>query len=1478
MSPASESLQSHLNVIPKLAADGSNWITYKERMFTVMGSRGLLRHLQGTARRPPDPPPLPMPSPAQAATTASTTPAATASTAATSRTATTTAPVTTTAPAGQTQPSMTPEEYLKIVEAAEQKLDEYTQKEFAARQQIYGTINDRLLLRVKKLVTVAEVWIAVQNEYESKSEMYSGALRTRLQNTKCEEGADARAHLDTLAKMREELASMGAPISDADFTAHVFASLPESYSALLQALSTAARIAKTTISADDIITSIVEEYDRRKAHLKPESALSAKADTRSRSHSKSRGHSAKSKDAECYNCGRKGHFSRDCWREGGGKEGQGPKDQASKKGGSSSSNSKGRSSANTAVSDDNQTHAFTATFDSAALVHHPATLPDVEIEVYDSGATRHMTPYRDSFVSFEPMPVKPITAADGRNFSAIGRGTVQLQIPNGEQMTTVLLEDVLYAPEIAFALISIARADAAGYSAMFEKGECRIYSRRQSRIIGRVPSLNGLYKVEHSRRAAPVNESASVAVEPEVERALISLSVMDFHRRMGHISPIIAERLVREGRVEGVRLTDKANKEKTCNSCIQAKITRATVPKERESDRTKELDDRVHSDVWGPAQTETLGGKKYFTSFTDDATRWTDLYLLRAKSGTFSAYKSYEAKLKNQDGKTIKALQSDRGGEYLSREFTDHLTTHGTVSRLTVHDTPQHNGLAERINRTLPEHARAMLIAAKLPKNLWGEAMMHATWLKNRTSTRALDGKTPFEVRYGHLPDLGDLHEFGAKVWVRIENAGKLDSKAREGRFVGYSTESKGYRVYWPDKHAVSVERNVRFIDETVIADEAQPEGAIEAVVPSSPSTLHQPQQKPKSHTEPPAPSSVNPPSMPTSDAPVQEHKDENHAPEAPAERSHRPRKASAYVKRLNDGSGVADGRKSRPKYPQGLQPGDLMGAAAVEAEESESEQEGDEPIFAMPAAFAVREGQEPRSLEEAMQSPDWPQWQKAIEKEMRNLRDHHTYDLVEPPENTNVVGSKFVFRIKRNANGKIESYKARLVAQGFSQIPGIDFNDTFAPVAKLASIRIILALAAHHDWDVHQMDVKGAYLNADLEEEIFMKQPPGQAERGKEHWVCVRHAIYGLKQSGRQWFKKMCAALDEMGLSRSLVDHCVFYLDEDDDSVTLIIALSVDDTTIAGTNNAVLWFKTEISKRFEMTDLGEMHWILGIEVRRDRAARTLSLSQRAYIDGLMARFNLEDAKPLSAPLEPGAILSIRQCPSTPREFEDMRNVPYREAIGSLMYAALGTRPDIAFAVTALSQFMQNPGRAHWEAAKRVLRYLKSTREKWLTYGLTRDGVEGFSDADWGSSEHRHSICGYVFLIDGGAVSWSAKKQPVVALSSTEAEYIALTHAAKEAIWVRYLLADILDPDVSKFALRLHTDNRSAIALAKDNAYHARTKHIDIRYHFIREAVDSAAISLLYRRTEDMPADIFTKSLPRVKVEYLTSLMGLHGT
>jgi hypothetical protein len=325
-------------------------------------------------------------------------------------------------------------------------------------------------------------------------------------------------------------------------------------------------------------------------------------------------------------------------------------------------------------------------------------------------------------------------------------------------------------------------------------------------------------------------------------------------------------------------------------------------------------------------------------------------------------------------------------------------------------------------------------------------------------------------------------------------------------------------------------------------------------------------------------------------------------------------------------------------------------------------------------------------------------------------------------------------------------------------------------------------------------------------------------------------------------------------------------------------MAIHVDDCTITGSSPKLLEdYKLRIGSLFKMTDLGPISWLLGIEIKRNRDARTISLSQQSYIASILQRFNFTDAKPLSMPMDPNVQLTTEQCPTSVTDIASMKHIPYREAVGSLMWAAVGTRPDIAYPVGTLSKFLDNPGPAHWEAVKRVFRYLLGTKEWRMTYGVGKPGLEGYSDADGMSEEFRRAISGYAFIIDGGAISWSSKKQELVSLSTTEAEYVAMTHAAKEAIWLRKLIAELFRP--LEHPITLHGDNQSAIALAYSDIgqFHARTKHIDIRYHFIRYVIGTNSIRLVYCPTQDMVADVLTKALPSVKAKHFAAALGLRS-
>jgi len=351
---------------------------------------------------------------------------------------------------------------------------------------------------------------------------------------------------------------------------------------------------------------------------------------------------------------------------------------------------------------------------------------------------------------------------------------------------------------------------------------------------------------------------------------------------------------------------------------------------------------------------------------------------------------------------------------------------------------------------------------------------------------------------------------------------------------------------------------------------------------------------------------------------------------------------------------------------------------------------------------FAMEAHGDPLTLNDAMARPDWPQWREAMNKELATLEHAHTWDSVPRPPGKNIISSKWVFRIKRKADGSIEKYKARLVARGFTQIYGIDYSSMYSPVAKLTSIRFVLAMAARCDWDIDTFDFNGAYLNGQLEptEELYMESPPG-SDTDDSTVKRLRKSLYGLKQAGRRWYDTLLRALRTLGFRITDADPGVFYAHTP--SGFLVLTIHVDDCILTGTScSAIAEYKSKIHALYPITDLGPIHWLLGIQVTRNRAAHTISLSQTSYVDTILRRFSLSDARSYNCPMVPGALLTKDHAPKNPQEEARMKKTPYREAIGSLMYLAVATRPNISFAVSALSQFLTNLGVAHWEAVKRV--------------------------------------------------------------------------------------------------------------------------------------------------------------------------------
>ena len=448
------------------------------------------------------------------------------------------------------------------------------------------------------------------------------------------------------------------------------------------------------------------------------------------------------------------------------------------------------------------------------------------------------------------------------------------------------------------------------------------------------------------------------------------------------------------------------------------------------------------------------------------------------------------------------------------------------------------------------------------------------------------------------------------------------------------------------------------------------------------------------------------------------------------------------------------------------------------------------------------------------------------------------------------------------------------LVARGFTQIYGTDYFETYSPIAKLTSFHAILALAVRQDWDIDSFDFDGAYLNGELREneEIYMKNPPSYND-DEDTVKHLKKSLYRLKQAGQKWYDTLKHTLTDLGFCISIADPGVFHTHVREHPI--IIAIHMDDCAITSSSSVLLReYKKKIHAHHSITDLGPIHWLLGIKITRDRDLRTLALSQESYIDTIIRCFNLEEAKAIPTPMTPSISYSSKDTPADETEAAHMAKTPYRQAIGSLMYAAVATQPDISFVVSTLSQFLENLGESHWEAVKCVFRYLAGMQGHALTYGGERHELTGYTDADGSSQDHWRAISGYAFTIDRGTISWSSRKQELIVLSTAKAEYIAAMHAAKEGIWLQKLISELY-ADVVITPLVLYCDNQAALMLATTNNYHAWTKHIDIHFHFIRHSVETGVFKLIYCPTDDMVADILTKALPGWKVKAHTAALRL---
>ncbi|KAG8497104.1 hypothetical protein CXB51_008305 [Gossypium anomalum] len=517
----------------------------------------------------------------------------------------------------------------------------------------------------------------------------------------------------------------------------------------------------------------------------------------------------------------------------------------------------------------------------------------------------------------------------------------------------------------------------------------------------------------------------------------------------------------------------------------------------------------------------------------------------------------------------------------------------------------------------------------------------------------------------------------------------------------------------------------------------------------------------------------------------------------------------------------------------------------------------------------------EPSTYQEAVASPDSEKWLEAMRSEIDSMYENQVWTLVDPPEGVKPIGCKWVFKKKTDIDGNVQTYKGRLVAKGFHQIHGVDYDETFSPVAMFKSIRILPAIAAFHNYEIWQMDVKTAFLNGKLEEDVYMTQPEGFVNPKDAEKICkLQRSIYGLKQASRSWNLRFNDAIKEFGFIKNEDEPCV-YKKVSGSTITFLVLYVVDILIMGNDIPTLQSIKTWLGSFFSMKDLGEATYILGVKIYRDRSRRLLGLSQGTYIDKVLKRFNMEEFKRGLLPMRHGISLSKEMCPSTPQEREHMSKIPYASAIGSIMYAMLYTRPDVLYALSMTSKYQIDPGKGHWTTVKNILNYLRRTKDTFLIYGGEEElSVKDYTDASFKTDkDDSRSQSGFVFCLSGGAVSWKSSKQSTVANSTTEAKYITASEAAKEAIWIKKFITELeVVPSISD-AIELRCDNNGAIAQAKEPRSHQRSKHILRRYHLIREIIDRGDVEIYRVPTDNNIIDPLTKPLTQQKHDRHTKLL-----
>lgn len=1288
---------------------------------------------------------------------------------------------------------------------AEQKVS-HKSKDEKALSTIALSIDPDQQVHIVHCGTARQAWLVLEEIYEPKSRQRIMQLKRQFVRIRLKDDENIESYLNRLKICSDSLREAGAEVKDEDLAYAMLSGLPDTYDALIMTL---ASLEDEKFTSVEIRKSLSMEYDRRMSKREDEQQKQEVAAYQIKK-GKQNTFGKPNKSGKCFSCGKQGHFSKQCRN----------KDRKGEKGD---------------VTKEKQIALFTNVNDTA--------LEDAWL--IDSAATHHVCRHKEWFESLKRIKPEPIGTAeaaahsDEGSLSAQGVGNIKLRAKINHKTYEIILTNVYYAPNCRRNLMSVAQIEKKGRVLEFKNGSARIADGKTGQRIIEARRWDNLYIVQADVINPKTQDVIKLHSACMTERDV-------WHRRFCHINNKSIEELRQKGFVHG--LDHHKMDSSLCHGCCIGKSTKAPC-KRIDGRQSSDVAELIHSDLCGPMPVKSVGGSRYMMTLIDDYSRKTTVYFLKSKDEVVQNIKNYINKIERDKGSKVKRFRTDNGLEYCNKELQGFFDKLGIKHERSCVETPQMNGIAERANRTLMDLVRSMLTSAKIPMSFWAEATSAAAYVRNRMIHANLKDGVPEGIWNGKIPSVRHLKAYGCLAYAHLPHQGrqKLDPRARPCVLVGYSSQTKGYRLWDIKKKEIIQTKHVRF-DETKLGYE-DAEDTNQALF-QFPYNKNSEEEEMLEDTQ-----------------------------EDTQQRSSSKIKKEKYVRTepvQTRSRSIAQGKKDvRDEESSDESDEKIVGASNSEVEKQVTTKESNNPYR---RKGKLKDGvelnlvqiKEPQNLEEALSSPQSENWIQAVEEELSNLERLKTWEIVELPAGKGFIDSKWVFKVKRDANGQVARYKARLVARGFTQKEGTDYTQTYAPVARFAVVRLLLAMSVIFGWKTRHIDIKSAYLNGKLAEELYMKLPTLRKNE-KARIVKLLRPIYGLKQSGHNWNEALDDFLVEAGFTRLKSSNCTYRYD-----FCTFLVVYVDDIIIFSRYQKTINRVGQlIQDRFEARDLGEITHFLGVNIERD-AEGGVKMNQGTYIRELLERYGLQECRPAYVPLEPGNPMSSKDSPKTDDERQEMKNVPYRELVGSLGYISQCTRPDIAFAVSKLAQFSVNPGRKHWNEAKRTLRYLGNTINYCLYYGREEPNIKLWSDADWaGDTDDRHSFTGTIAALGGNIFDWKASKQKCIATSTMEAEYIAMSNAAKEANWLQMFIKELQLEKWIGIPYELFCDNRAAIDFAKNRIERSKTKHIDIAFHNVREKIDNGVLILNYVPSVSNVADILTKAMSRKGYEEHIERLGL---